>query len=87
MLLKIFYHIFQKYFSSLLKNISRLKYFSCLLTCIHGDCEHGRDVDCLDVEELHGVDGRHGEGGGLLVGVVQLVEVLTHKTISRSVND
>ena len=86
-MLKIFHHNkhFSKRFLSLFKNIFISKY--CVLTCIHGDCEHGRDVDCLDVEELHGVDGRHGEGGGLLVGVVQLVEVLTHKTISRAVND
>ena len=31
--------------------------------------EHGRDVHQLDVDELHGVDGCHGEGGGLGGGV------------------
>jgi len=41
--------------------------------------EHWRDVDGLDVEELHGVDGGDGESGGLFVGVVQLVEVLTSR--------
>ena len=46
------------------------------LTGEHGHREHGGDVDSLDVEELHGVDGRHREGGGLLVRVVELVEVL-----------
>ena len=46
------------------------------LTGEHGHSEHGGDVDGLDVEELHGVDGRHREGSGLLVRVVELVEVL-----------
>ena len=46
------------------------------LTGEHGHSEHGGDVDGLDVEELHGVDGRHREGSGLLVCVVELVEVL-----------
>ena len=45
------------------------------LTGKHGHGEHGGDVDALDVEELHRVDGGHREGGGLLVRVVQLVEV------------
>ena len=46
------------------------------LTGKHGHSEHGGDIDGLDVKELHGVDGRHWEGGGLLVRVVKLVEVL-----------
>ena len=46
------------------------------LTGVHGHSEHGGDVDGLDVEELHRVDGRHREGGGLLVRVVELVEML-----------
>ena len=46
------------------------------LTGEHGHSEHGGDVDGLDVEELHGVNGRHREGGGLLVRVVELVEML-----------
>ena len=46
------------------------------LTGEHRHREHRGDVDSLDVEELHGVDGRHREGGGLLVRVVELVEVL-----------
>jgi hypothetical protein len=37
--------------------------------------EHWRDVDALEDGELDRVDGRHGEGCRLLVGVVQLVEV------------
>ena len=41
--------------------------------------EHGSYVDKLDVEELHRVDGSHREGSGLLVGVVQLVEVLVQE--------
>ena len=47
------------------------------LTSIEFHEEHGRDVDGLDVEELHWVDGGDGEGGGLFVSVVQLVEMLT----------
>ena len=47
------------------------------LTSIEFHEEHWCDVDGLDVEELHGVDGGDGEGGGLFVGVVQLVEMLT----------
>ena len=46
------------------------------LTGKHGDSEHRGDIDGLDIEELHGVDGRHWEGGGLLVRVVKLVEML-----------
>ena len=46
------------------------------LTGKHGDSEHRGDIDGLDIEELHGVDGRHWEGGGLLVCVVKFVEVL-----------
>ena len=41
--------------------------------------EHRRDVDGLEDYELDGVDGGHREGGRLLVGVVQLVEVLVKK--------
>ena len=41
--------------------------------------EHGSYVDKLDVEELHWVDGCHREGSRLLVGVVQLVEVLVQE--------
>ena len=37
--------------------------------------EHGRDVDGLEDDELNGMNGSDGEGGGLLVGVMQLVEV------------
>jgi hypothetical protein len=29
------------------------------LTCMHGKEEHGRNVDGLDAEELHRVDGCH----------------------------
>ena len=47
------------------------------LTSIEFHEEHWCDVDGLDVEELHGVDGGDGECGGLFVGVVQLVEMLT----------
>ena len=47
-----------------------------ILTCPDPHKEHGSDVDALDVEELHRVDGGHREGGRLLVRVVQLVEVL-----------
>ena len=48
-----------------------------ILTSVDLHEEHGGDVDGLDVEELHGVDGGDGECGGLFVGVVQLVEMLT----------
>ena len=37
--------------------------------------EHGRDVDGLEDDKLNGMNGSDGEGGGLLVGVMQLVEV------------
>ena len=37
--------------------------------------EHGRDVDGLEDDKLDGVNGSDGESGGLLVGVMQLVEV------------
>ena len=46
------------------------------LTSIDLHEEHWCDVDGLDVEELHRVDGGDGECGGLFVGVVQLVEML-----------
>lgn len=51
------------------------------LTGKHGHSEHRGDVDGLDVEELHRVDGRHREGGGLLVRVVELVEMLKNDNI------
>ena len=54
-----------------------------LLTSIEFHEEHWRDVNGLDVEELHGVDGGDGEGGGLFVGVVQLVEMLTSRVSER----
>ncbi len=38
--------------------------------------EHGGDVDALDVDDLHRVDGGDGEGSGLLVPVMEFVEVL-----------
>ena len=38
--------------------------------------EHWWDVDGLEHDELNGMDGSDGEGRWLLVGVVQLVEVL-----------
>ncbi len=41
--------------------------------------EHGRDVDGLEYDELNGMNGSDGEGGGLLVGVMQLVEVDVEK--------
>ena len=43
--------------------------------------EHGGDVDTLDVDKLYGVDGGDTEGCGLLVCVVQLVEVLKHSKL------
>ncbi len=49
------------------------------LTSIDFHQEHWCDVDGLDVEELHGVDGGDGECGGLFVSVVQLVEMLTYQ--------
>ena len=50
-----------------------------ITTCMNVHEEHGGDVDRLDVEELHRVDGGDGECGGLFVGVVQLVEMLTSR--------
>ena len=47
-----------------------------ILTCPDPHEEHGSDVDALDVEELHRVDGSNREGCRLFVRVVQLVEVL-----------
>ena len=47
------------------------------LTSVEFHEEHWCDVDGLDVEELHRVDGGDREGGGLFVSVVQLVEMLT----------
>ena len=44
-----------------------------------GEEEHGRDVDHLDGGHLDGVDGGDGEGRGVLVGVVKLVEALVEK--------
>ena len=44
-----------------------------------GDGDHGQDVDRLEDDELDGVDRGHGEGRRLLVGVVQLVEVLVEE--------
>jgi hypothetical protein len=50
-----------------------------LLTPVNLEQEHGRDVDGLEDDELDGMNGSDGEGGGLLVGVVQLVEVDVHE--------
>ena len=41
-----------------------------------GEQEHRADDDTLQVYELHGMNSRNTEGGGLLVLVVQLVEML-----------
>ena len=41
--------------------------------------EHGWDVDGLEDDELNRVNGSDGEGGGLLVRVMQLVEVLVEE--------
>jgi hypothetical protein len=41
--------------------------------------KHGRDVDGLEHDELDRVNGGHREGRRLLVGVVQLVEVLVQE--------
>ena len=41
--------------------------------------EHWGDVDHLNVQELDGMDGGDAEGRGLLVGVVELVEVLVQE--------
>ena len=46
------------------------------LTGEHGHSEHWGDVDGLDVEELHRVDGGDGESCWLFVGVVKFVEML-----------
>ena len=37
--------------------------------------EHRWDVDALEDDELNGMNGGHGEGGRLLVRVMELVEV------------
>ena len=44
-----------------------------------GHEEHGADEDELHVDELERVDGGDAEGRRLLVGVVQLVEVLVQE--------
>ena len=59
-------------------SIEPIKSLKVLLTPMNLEEEHGRDVDALEDDELHRVDGGHGEGRRLLVGVVQLVEVLVH---------
>ena len=41
--------------------------------------EHGWNVDGLEDDELNRVNGSDGEGGGLLVRVMQLVEVLVEE--------
>ena len=46
------------------------------LTPVDGEREERQAQRHLDVQHLHGVDGGDGEGGRVLVGVVQLVEVL-----------
>ena len=46
-----------------------------VLTPVNLEQEHGRDVDWLEDDELNGMNGSDREGGGLLVGVMQLVEV------------
>ena len=50
-----------------------------VLTEVDGEEEHGRDVDHLDGGHLDGVDGGDGEGRGVLVGVVKLVEALVEE--------
>ena len=50
-----------------------------MLTKVDWIEEHWWDVDDLDGDELHGVDGRDREGRGLLVVMVQLVEVLVQE--------
>ena len=47
-----------------------------ILTSVDLHEEHGGDVDGLDVEELHRVDGGDGESCWLFVGVVKFVEML-----------
>ena len=49
------------------------------LTPVDGHEEHGTDEDKLYVDELERVNGRDAEGRRLLVGVVQLVEVLVQE--------
>lgn len=49
------------------------------LTPMHGEEHHGTDEDGLHVEKFNGMDGGDAEGRGLLVLVVQLVEVFVEE--------
>ncbi len=59
--------------------ILKLKKYSFLHTPVNLEEKHGWDVDGLEHDELDRVNGGHREGRRLLVGVVQLVEVLVQE--------